>query len=100
MAIEKKNKKQEQETNNTIKVLKVKEIKDRKDCYRFNMEINGVTIYGCQYITYTDANGNEKCFISFPQYKSKNDDKYYNHVYVKLSDFDVGVIEKEIGEMI
>ena len=102
MAIEKKNKdtKQVQEPkDHEIRVLKVRDMKDRKDCYRFSMIVNDVTIYGCQYITYTDRDGNEKCFISMPQYKG-NDDKYYNHCYVKLSDFDVGVIEKQIGEMV
>lgn len=96
MAI-KKAQKQEKETNNTIEVLKAREIKDRKDCYRFSMRVNGVTIYGCQYITYTDRDGNEKNFVSMPQYKG-SDDKCYNHCWVELSDKDVATIEQGIGE--
>lgn len=99
MAIKKPNEKTEKKTDNVIEVLKVKEIKGRKDCYRFTMRVNGVTIYGCQYITYTDRNGNEKNFVSFPQFKG-SDDKYYNHVWCELSDEDVTRIEAGIGGML
>ena len=98
MAIKKTNN-QESKTENVIDILKVKDISNRKDCYRFTMKINGVTIYGCQYITFTDRDGNEKNFISFPQYKG-NDGKYYNHCWIELSDSDVQRIEALIGGMI
>lgn len=95
MAIEKKNVKNVNPVN--VEVLKVKPIKDRKDCYRFNLRYNGVTIYGMQYVTYTTKDGGEGYFISFPQYRG-NDDKYYNHCYFEITKEVFGIIEKQIGE--
>ena len=87
MAITKKNEteKKEVRTDYQVKVLKVTPRQNRKDCYRFNAEVNGVTIYGMEYITYTAKNGDEGCFIAFPQYKG-SDEKYYNHVYFPVND--------------
>lgn len=87
MAINKKEeqKKEEVRTDYEVTVLKVKARENRKDCYRFNAEVNGVTIYGMEYITYTAKNGDERSFIAFPQYQS-SDGKYYNHVYFPVND--------------
>ena len=46
----------------------------------FDMEVNGVTIYGCKVVE-----GSKGDFISFPSHKGK-DGKYYNHAWVKLTD--------------
>lgn len=77
------------ETANTVynvKVLSVREIKGRPDCYRFNADVNGVTIYGMSYVTYQDnKTGKKRNFISFPSYKG-NDDKFYNVCYFKIED--------------
>ena len=51
-----------------------------EDLVYFDVEINGVTIYGCKVIE-----GKNGDFISFPSHKGK-DGKYYNHAYIKLSD--------------
>ena len=48
-----------------VKVLAVRPIKDRKGCYRFNAVVNGVTIYGLQYISFQNKTGEQKEFISF-----------------------------------
>lgn len=70
-----------------VKVLKVTPRKGKPNCYRFNVEVNGITIYGMDYVSYTDRNGKEQNFIAFPQYKSSSgDDKYYNHVYFPIND--------------
>lgn len=50
------------------------------DLVFFTLMINGVTIYNCRVAT-----GKNGDFISFPQYKG-SDGKYYNNVYVVLSD--------------
>lgn len=86
-----------------IKVLKVTPRKNREGCFRFNAEVNGVTVYGMEYITYTAKGGDQRSFIAFPQYQS-SDGKYYNHVYFPVNDpnntapFDS--IEKQISDIL
>ena len=103
MAIAKKTKEAKtipQVEDHAIRILKASEMKDRADCYRFSMEINGITVYGCQYITYTDRDGKIGTFISFPQYYAKNQDKYYNHAWCALSENDKAAIESGIEEFV
>lgn len=64
------------------------------DLVFFTLTINGVTIYNCRVAT-----GKNGDFISFPQYKGTND-KYYNNVYVSLSDEDSAKILEEIQKKI
>ena len=64
------------------------------DLVFFTLELNGVTIYNCRVAT-----GNNGDFISFPQYKG-SDGKYYNNVYVSLSDEDSAKILEEIQKQI
>lgn len=45
----------------------------------FDMTVNGITIYGMRVVS--GSNGD---FVSFPSRKGK-DEKYYNHVYFKMS---------------
>lgn len=84
-----------------IRVLKVREINDRPDCYRFNAEVNGVTIYGMQYITYTNKNGKKASFVSFPSYKG-SDGKFYNNCYFPIEDDsdEFRVIEMQITDLL
>lgn len=89
MAINRTEKKANAETEATVydvQVIKVSTRKGKPDCYKFNCVVNGITIYGMDYITYTDRAGKQQQFISFPQYKSQNDEKYYNHVYFPIND--------------
>ena len=60
----------------------------------FDVIINGVTIYGCKVVE-----GKNGDFISFPSHKGK-DDKYYNYVYIKLSDEQTAGIVKQVEEML
>ena len=89
MAIQKKENNTEQKkevrTDYTVKVLKVTPRQNREGCYRFNAEVNGITIYGMEYITYTAKGGDQRSFVAFPQYQS-SDGKYYNHVYFPVND--------------
>jgi DNA-binding cell septation regulator SpoVG len=61
------------------------------DVVFFTLTLNDVTIYNCRVAT-----GKNGDFISFPQYKSKKDDKYYNNVYVALSEEDSAKILETI----
>ncbi len=78
-------KEREIRTDYEVKVLKVTPRQNREGCYRFSAEVNGITIYGMEYITYTAKGGDQRTFIAFPQYQS-SDGKYYNHVYFPVND--------------
>ena len=59
--------------------------KDGKSWHNATVRINGVTIYGCRAVTYTDTqDGKEKDFLSFPQ-RQGSDGKWYRHVSAALS---------------
>ena len=64
------------------------------DLVFFTLVLNGVTIYNCRVAT-----GKNGDFISFPQYKG-NDGKYYNNVFVSLSDEDSASILENIQKQI
>lgn len=61
---------------------------------RFNLTLNGVAINGCRV-----AEGKNGDFIAFPSYKG-SDGKYYQHVFVRLSQEDQDKILKEVEDMI
>lgn len=69
---------------------------DSKDRVRFALTVNGVTVYGCNVVE-----GKNGDFIAFPSYKGK-DGKYYNHVYIPLTDKEQeGIlldVEKELNK--
>lgn len=87
----------------TVRVLKATPRKNKAGCYRFNLDVNGITIYGMDYITYTAKSGDERCFIAFPQYQS-SDNNYYNHVYFPINAPEYAdvfsEIERQIGELL
>lgn len=64
-----------------IKNVRVVEAKSG-DLVFFTAVINGVVIYNCRVAT-----GKNGDFISFPQYKG-SDGKWYNNVYVSLTEED------------
>ena len=88
-----KSKKQEEKTEKSyievrdveVKNVRVVEAKNG-DLVFFTLTLNGVTIYNCRVAT-----GKNGDFISFPQYKG-SDGKYYNNVYVALSEEDSAAI--------
>ena len=83
-------------TENTIEVKRANKVGKGKDSVVFlDMVVNGVTIYGCRIIE-----GKKGDFIAFPSHKSSKDDKYYNHVWVDLSDEETEQIVNEAREMI
>ena len=82
------------EASNVSIDAKVTRANQVNDTVFFDVVINGVTIYGCKVIE-----GKNGDFISFPSHKGK-DDKYYNYVWVKLSDDDTAAIVKQVEEML
>lgn len=80
-----------------VKNVRVVGTQNNGDLVFFTLVLNGVTIYNCRVAT-----GKNGDFISFPQYKG-NDGKWYNIVYVSLSDEDSASIleniQKQIDEM-
>ena len=82
-------------TDDVVNVeAKVTRANQVKDTVFFDVVINGVTIYGCKVVE-----GKNGDFISFPSHKGK-DDKYYNHVYIKLSDEQTAAIIHQVEEML
>lgn len=93
----KKTKPAEQANERTFTEVRDHEVKNVRvvdgkngDLIFFTLVINGITIYNCRVAT-----GRNGDFISFPQYKG-SDGKYYNNVYVALSDEDASKILSEI----
>ena len=74
-----------------IKVLRAKEYKETTF---FDLEVNGVKIYGCRFME--GKNGN---FVAFPS-KKGSDGKYYNHVYVELDEAMVNLIDEELDKLL
>lgn len=79
----------------TIRVLKANVVKKDENIYRFlDLEVNGVTIYGCKLV-----DGKNGGFVSFPNQKGK-DGKFYNHCYVKFDENDTKSIINTFNKMI
>lgn len=62
----------------------------------FDMEISGITIYGCMMLQRKKDGAN---FVSFPSKKGK-DGTYYNHVFTKLNDEEFNAIDKQLDEIL
>ena len=73
--------KKETANNYDVKVTRAKEVKEGS--VAFDMEVNGLSVYGCWYNEYKTKEGKDGTMISFPSYK--NEDKYYNHVWFPIS---------------
>ena len=74
--------------------LEVKRAKEYKNTVFFDVDINGVMIYGCRFVE-----GKNGDFVSFPSYKG-SDDKYYNHCWIKLGDAEVKLIDEQIDQLL
>lgn len=91
MAIKKKSETVKQEMNVIVK--RAKEFKSGD--IGFDMEVNGVTIYGAVY-----KNTDKGNFVSFPAKKNETDGKYYNHVYFKIDADTLENIENQISSLL
>lgn len=88
-------KKQEKAINHQCLVRRAKDLGEGKPIM-CDVQINGVTIYGCAYKIFEHKDGSgEFSILDFPKRKG-SDDKYYNVAYVKLSEDDIENIEEQI----
>ena len=80
-----------------IKVTRVKELDN--GTIMFDMIVNGVTIYGCNYKVLTRKdNGEEFAKVGFPS--RKGGDRYYNIAYVPINAEALEKIENGIQSLI
>jgi DNA-binding cell septation regulator SpoVG len=83
------------EVNEVIDVnAKVTRANQVNDTVFFDMEINGISVYGLKVVE--GSNGD---FISWPSHKGK-DGKYYNYVWCKLSDEQQKEIIHQVEKML
>lgn len=82
--------------NDTFAISNVNNYSDTLTFFNLHLRTNAgdITVYGCKVIT-----GEKGDFISFPSRKGE-DDKYYNYVYIDLSEEIRNSIIDEIGTMI
>lgn len=100
MAIKKaaKAKEEKAKVEYKIEVKRAKELDN--GTIMFDMEVNGVMIYGCSYKVLTRKdNGEEFAKIGFPSRKG-SDDKWYNNVYFKVDEDLISVIEAGIEAVV
>lgn len=94
-----KSKKNEEIVKHDIKVTRAKKLDD-KNVIMFDMEVNGISIYGCSYRTLERKDGSgEFGKVGFPSHKA-SDDKYYSYCWFKISDDDMDIIENGIEALI
>lgn len=91
---EKKEAQATEEKDVKIYNLEVKRAKEYKDTVFFDVDINGVMIYGCRFVE-----GKNGDFVSFPSYKG-SDGKYYSHAYIKLDEASVKLIDEQIDQLL
>lgn len=85
-------KKEQQTQEHKFTVERVHQFED--GAVTFNLQVDGlVFIYGCR--IYDGKDG--KPFVSFPSRKG-NDGKYWNHVFIKLTDAQTEEIAKQVEE--
>lgn len=87
-------KKEEKKT--VISDIKVIRAKEFNETVFFDLQVNGVTIYGC---TYNEGKEGKSDWIGFPSRKGK-DGKYYKHAYVELDEAMVNLIDEQLDELL
>lgn len=95
MAYQRKKKMDKQKETNkpepiTVDFLKVTRVKRGDNWEIFDMDLNGVQIYGCRIV-----DGKNGTFISFPSRRG-TDGKYYSHAYAVLDDAAVQSICEQV----
>lgn len=96
MAVNRKKEQQKETMKYDVKVIRATECKSGD--IALDLEVNGVTIYGCFYVT-RKVRDVDVSFITFPSRKG-SDGKYYKYVYFPISDEQLPEIEKEIEALI
>lgn len=80
-----------------VEVLKISSRADKK--IRFNARVNGVTIYGMQYIEYVNQEGQAGSMIVPPSYKGNNG-QYYNNAWFPISKELKADMEKQLEALL
>ena len=81
----------------SVEVLKITSRKEKK--INFNARVNGVTIYGMQYIEYVNQEGQAGSMIVPPSYKGSNG-QYYNNARFPISRELQAEIEKQLDALL
>jgi DNA-binding cell septation regulator SpoVG len=79
-----------------VTVTRAREIKkaEKEQVIAFDVNVNGVTIYGMIYRSGVSQKGKDYELISFPARKG-TDDTYYNHVWFPISrELQAAIIEQ------
>lgn len=98
------NKKTEQTVSSSkfdVTVTRAREIKkeDNEHVIAFDINVNGITIYGMIYRSGISENNKEYELVSFPARKG-TDSKYYNHVWFPISrELQDGIIEQIVNKL-
>ena len=90
--------KKEKRVDYVVNVLRAKDFTEKSKLdtnVAFNMEVNGIKIYGCWLKEGTGKDGKEYSLISLPSKKGK-DENYYSVVWFPISE----ELTKEIREQI
>lgn len=81
-----------------VKVLRAKDFTEKSKLdtnVAFDMEVNGIKIYGCWFKEGSNKNGKDYSLISLPSQKGK-DDKYYSVAWFPISKELTKEIRKQI----
>ena len=86
--------KKEKNKKDFLKVIKVTRAHQFDDgSIAIDLDVNGVSIYNAVL-----REGKNGMFVSWPSRKGK-DNKYYSHVFVKLSEADIKSIIEQVEEL-
>lgn len=100
MALSKNKKSAESAKEERTYEIKVTRAHELDNAVMFDMEVNGVIIYGCNYKTLLRKDGSgEFIKIGFPSRKG-SDGKWYSQAYFKITDEMAEDIEKQIDKLI
>lgn len=90
--------KKEKRVEYVVNVLRAKDLTEKSNLDTnvvFDMEVNGIKIYGCWFKEGSGKGGKEYSFVSLPSKKGKYEN-YYNVVWFPISE----ELTKEIREQI
>lgn len=86
---------------NSLTVLRAKQLKSSgkvSQTIAFDMEVNGIKIYGCYYLA-GEKKGKEWSMIKLPEHKG-SDDNYYSIVWFPISNDFVELVEEQLNELV
>ena len=94
--------KKEKRVEYVVNVLRAKDLTENSKLdtnVAFDMEVNGIKIYGCWFKEGTGKDGKEYSLVSLPSQKGK-DGNYYSVAWFPISEELTKEIRKQIVEML